>query len=231
MLYVVSPHIDDAILSIGGIIAGLKGKQDLVIKYVFSTSNWVNPEITFVAGLLGKTELVTEQRVKEEAALSALYDYKTDMMGFLDLPLRQGISIEKTAIDVQKKLAGSITKKDTCIFPMGIGHPDHVLVSAVGFYLRKKGFRTLFYEDLPYASSATDAVMHIATGQKLEPVDYKIDLEEKLRAIRMCESQVPESWSQLVSRHSTGHVPGATIERLWKPAGTNRQYELTQLRS
>jgi len=226
MLYIISPHIDDAILSIGGIIAGMKGKRDVMIKYVFSTSNWVNPEIPSTAGMLGNTELVTKQRVQEEATVSSHYHYQTEMMGFLDLPLRGGISFEKTAIDVQKKLSKSITLNDTCIFPLGLGHPDHMLVSAIGFYLKSKKFKILFYEDLPYASSANGAVTKIVNEHDLEPLDYTIDLDEKLRAIRMYESQVPTSWAEMVSKHASTHVPGSFIERLWRPARIKSNYDI-----
>jgi len=226
MLYVISPHIDDAILSIGGIIAGMKGKRNVTIKYVFSTSNWVNPEIVSTAGMLGNTELVTKQRTLEEANVSSHYHYQTEMMGFLDLPLRGEISFEKIVVDVQRKLSRSITLNDTCIFPLGLGHPDHLLVSAIGFYMKSKKFKTLFYEDLPYASSANGAVKKIVDEHHLEPLDYPIDLDEKLRAIRMYESQVPESWAVMVSKHASSHVPGTFIERLWRPAGIKSSYDI-----
>jgi Uncharacterized proteins, LmbE homologs len=146
----ISPHIDDAVWSCGGLLASQgKGSPALVL-YLFSES--------------GKE---TSERKKEEEKAAALLGYDFRFCGLRDFRQRDWSAVLSTRLhrpfDAKKDgktleaLGQTISEILSSLeyqhvyYPLGVGrHLDHQLCFQVGSTQQHSG-QVHFYEDLPYA--------------------------------------------------------------------------------
>ncbi|AYF78398.1 PIG-L family deacetylase [Nocardia yunnanensis] len=156
---VVSPHFDDAVLSVGGLIAGCAGRgQPVEVLTVFSAAG--------AASGGGRMRAFSdyETRVREDDRALALLGARPERLGlserlFRDPPPRGPLPLFRTSPDlargeypatVQRAIRDVLATPDTIVLaPLGIGnHVDHVIV-AVGALLAmpERASRLLFYED------------------------------------------------------------------------------------
>jgi LmbE family N-acetylglucosaminyl deacetylase len=150
---VVSPHLDDAVLSCGEVISGL---DECVVLTVFagSPSSWDVHRLwdNDICGFADGTDVVAARLREDDAALARL-GASAARLGFLDEQYRE----PATALSVEEigdQIAAAIedVKATIALMPLGIGHNDHRLTAAGcrRTALDQPGVRWLAYLDLPY---------------------------------------------------------------------------------
>jgi hypothetical protein len=225
MLHIISPHIDDAFLSVGGIMCSLQEKNvEIVISNVFTMSNWVNSAACEVSAYGNNVELVTRARKSEEANLSNKLHYKYSFLDFEDHPLRVGYTEEaqqQLPGLIGEKLTNIIKKEDTVFFPLGLDHVDHIIIRQIGLSFLTKGYNTIFYEDLPYAAFGDFDYKErhdLITRRHLSPQLMEIDIEKKLSYLKSYETQVCDSWLKDIKNYSYSLKENKFYERFWQPS-------------
>jgi len=226
MIHIVSPHIDDAILSLGGLVMDLINKDKRIhITYLFTVSNWTNPNA--ISGLTySKDEAAISQlRKEEEKSIMAELNYACDFLDLHDLPLRFGNrAVDEQAIirEITKRLHATVTKDDLIFFPLGLDHADHIITHKVGLQFIVAGYQVIFYEDLPYAALGNydhKKQYSILKEQELEPVIVDVDIHKKMDLLRHYESQMSQIWLNHIRNYSYSAKDNQYYERYWKPAG------------
>lgn len=196
---VISPHLDDGILSLGQFMAG---RSDVDLLTVFAGFPNGSPEARYdkKMGFASAHESVNARRQEDKAACKVLRATPIH----LDFPDNQyGEIVDITAI--RESIANQLRKEDyeLVVAPVGIAHPDHRRVREVVSGMDIPNL--YYYEELP--------------GRVLWPEQVKIrgtltfigggSEEKKLTALKCYKSQ----WG-------TGHLQPRYVllpERVWKP--------------
>lgn len=220
---IVSPHIDDAAISLGGMMLNERGAPQLVID-VFSVSN--SSEM-FEEGERSTT-FITKMRKKEEERLEKLTGAKIEFLDFKDAPLRKyekvvgmpNWSTEKALMaKLKSRLERAAEESERIFFPIGIRrHVDHVLVSRIGIELFIEGHENVyFYEDLPRAALPSSfAFIDIRNPAGLESELIPISWVGKFMLTGIYDSQLGMKMrlvSMLYSNMMGGMV--SSRERVW----------------
>jgi LmbE family N-acetylglucosaminyl deacetylase len=215
----LSPHLDDAVLSCGGLIhqQAQQGLQPLVITVFAGVSELV--ELSPFAeqqhskwGLLA--DAVARRRCEDATAMSyigAAYEH----WDYLDCIYRQHPQsgeflyaseaalfgevnqVEQDLIDELKRRLESLLPMESIVVyaPLAVGqHVDHQLVSRAALCLRRRGFQVRFYEDFPYADDPSSLALALQqwTAQPhalLQPLDGPT-VAKKITAIGLYRSQL-----------------------------------------
>lgn len=155
---ILSPHLDDAVLSCGGRLARWAREGPVLVVNVFTD---------FSGAPRGAPAALGDVRHREEAAAAAFLGYTSISLGEKDCVCRSrrylspgrlfgGVRLREDPLDVER-LAGKLRRVlagldwRELILPLGVGwHVDHVAVheASRSFHADE---RTSFYEDLPYA--------------------------------------------------------------------------------
>ncbi|GAB0106758.1 hypothetical protein JMUB6875_57470 [Nocardia sp. JMUB6875] len=156
---VVSPHFDDAVLSLGGLIAARAGRgQAVEVLTVFSAEGAGRD-----GGKRQKAFSDYASRISEDDRALSTLGARARRLGlferlFRDPPPRGPLALFRTSADlargaytetVARTIRGLLNSESTLVLaPLGIGnHVDHVIV-AVGALTAARGDpRILFYED------------------------------------------------------------------------------------
>lgn len=146
-MIVISPHLDDAVFSVGAFIGDNPGA---VIATVFAGTpgTGVTP-YEQSAGFASSMEAVIS-RIQEDHAAAEVLGATVRHGSFLDRPHRdQPIPLEI----LEGFLSAIMDGHDAILIPLGLHHPDHILVAD----LAKRaalctGADVLVYEELPYAA-------------------------------------------------------------------------------
>lgn len=224
---IVSPHFDDAPLSLGqSLLDGALSKCRVRVAVVFGRSNftrWFHPT-------RGRALPVSAWRRGEEAAAQAVFRYRVTTSPWEELVLRTGeldpdvLLDESAELDEQllddlvawlRRLRGD---GSTVLVPAGIGgHLDHRLVAEAGRrLLGEHADRLGFYEDRPYASFVDPEELAAACGAlgpAMVPVEVSGPVTERLhRLLQRCyPSQIEAIFldSMRLDRAS------GAVERVW----------------
>lgn len=155
---IVSPHLDDAVLSCGGRLARWAREGPVLVVNVFTD---------FAGAPRGAPAALGEMRHREEAAAAAFLGFASVSLGEKDCVCRSrrylspgrlfgGARLPEDPLDVER-LAGRLQRLladldwKELVLPLGVGwHVDHVAVHEATRSFHA-GARTSFYEDLPYA--------------------------------------------------------------------------------
>lgn len=220
MIFIVSPHIDDAVFSIGGLIRNLVAENNEVeVKYIFTISNWTNPQCVVGKHYSTRVDDVSMLRAQEEELVSKNINYRYELLRFLDCPLRdRSMDLEMTR-KIETDLKDRFLPTDSCFFPVGLGHPDHIIVREIGLKLWKEGYNVCFYEDLPYAALmdlGRERLSEMLTSRHLEPVIVPIDIAAKLDAVSLYESQTSAIWMESICNYSFDPATNSHHERYWR---------------
>ena len=215
----LSPHLDDAVLSCGGLIheQAQQGLQPLVIT-AFAGASELRELSPFAEQLhLGwglSVDTVARRRCEDATALSFI-GAEYEHWGYLDCIYRQHpesgefLYASEAALfgevnQTEQDLIGELTArlesllplKTTLIYaPLAVGrHVDHQLVSRAALCLRRHGFHVRFYEDFPYADdpSSLELALQQWTAQPhalLQPLDAST-VDKKISAIGLYRSQL-----------------------------------------
>lgn len=141
---VISPHLDDAVLSAGQFIAGRKGNVDVLT--VFSgvpMGEGVFTDYDKSCGFSSSKDAMVIRRQEDKEALAILNanPIHTDR---LDSQYEE----QYTGLDIWLKKVIKIHNYEMVIGPLGLRHPDHTIISYVLESLRLDNL--YLYEDLPH---------------------------------------------------------------------------------
>ena len=202
-IIILSPHLDDAVLSAGSLISFLV-KQDIELEVitVFTEGSKLlstaTKQLLRNANFNDSLKYFQARRSEDVHALKMLSVNSFEHLGFIDSAWRtfkNGSAIYDdsqlaTIHEQEKMLYNKIVnrfkrifdkEKDVCIVaPLARGrHIDHQIVRNVASGLAKK---IMYYEDFPYSSLYGNENEFIA-GNNLSPFIWKGDYESKKKAI------------------------------------------------
>lgn len=208
---VLSPHLDDAALSCGGLLASLRGTaRGLVI--TISCADPIRARKGFASS---EERRIEDQRAMESIGCSYIH------LGFEDAVYRRSPATgELIYLKPREKWQGvryedaghveelSLILRRLCLdlgrvlllAPMGVGfHVDHAIAARVALRLARGRVKLLFYEDFPYVADpniggGADGPQEAFDRLGLEPAErhpLPIEVEEKARLIEKYPTQVP----------------------------------------
>lgn len=167
---VLSPHYDDAPLSLGqSMVDGELARHRVTVGVVFSHSNWT----VWFHPTRRRWPLATAIRAGEEQLNARRFGYRVRHGGIEETVLRTGVlatesflnaDFDPTTPEAAATLA-SVTDvlerwtrtADVVIAPLGLGdHVDHQLVREAARRAMHAGTPVAFYEDRPYACALDD---------------------------------------------------------------------------
>jgi LmbE family N-acetylglucosaminyl deacetylase len=239
---VISPHSDDAALSIGGTLAGLADSVEISLLTMIGPSRCAGT----CAPLYGDIETVTHIRTKEDDLYGEFIGAKVECANIQDVEMyvdtngsRWAERIMETPDDVRLKLYVSGLKTyfethrpDVILAPLAVGaHGDHAathlaLWSLLPELLKKApATRVLFYEDLPYCQYDQPAlVKRLKDFNHLKPVTITIDATQKAKGVSIYRSQYVAAdiaWDILEYAEKLSTKEGVYVERLWELSDTH----------
>lgn len=197
---VLSPHLDDAVLSCGDLLAALPSGSGPAIVTVFSGAGPGPSAVTdwdrscgFSAG-----DDVIAARQREDREAARLLDADPIWLCYPDDQQRDGASAPVEQITERIRSVLDLRQANTVLAPIGVLHPDHRLLHLISLHLsRSDHYRTwVLYKDLPYANEpGTSAVVSASlaeAGVKDETPtwEYGRCSERKLRALMAYRSQL-----------------------------------------
>jgi LmbE family N-acetylglucosaminyl deacetylase len=158
---ILSPHFDDAVLSLGGLIATSPQLAVVVTVFTGTPSGSVKGRWDKRAGFATATEAMMARELENEAAICDLGVARNRILnlGFIDRQYRTGGAADATLQAAIAKAIRRIVEQcgvSTNLYaPASAWHPDHALVTKAVIELWRSGtlgqvnFR--FYQDQPYA--------------------------------------------------------------------------------
>lgn len=163
VIIVLSPHFDDAVISMGGLLA--KHEHPTVVATFFTAEPAVATSTQWdtMSGFSNSKDAVTARTQENQKALTTLGVDAIKNFGYMDSQYRHGTSSDadleqNMAQDIQALLASygdkQISVYAPSIFGPKISHPDHALLHRAFFDVAenypKQNVTFYFYEDYPY---------------------------------------------------------------------------------
>ena len=238
---VISPHSDDAALSVGGTLAGLDESIEISLLTMIGPSRCAGT----CAPLYGDVKTVTYIRTAEDDLYGQFIGAKVECANIQDVEMyvdangsRWAERIMEIPDDVRLKLyvAGLKTyfenhTPDVILAPLAVGaHGDHAATHLALWSLlpelRKKApaMRVLFYEDLPYCQyDQPELVKRLKDFNNLKPVSFTIDATQKAKGVSIYRSQYVAAdiaWDILEYAEKLSAQEGVYVERLWELSDT-----------
>ncbi len=145
---VLSPHLDDAVLSCWHALAG----EDATVINVFSgtpSSNGVEPWWDRMTGASDPRRRMRERLAEDRVAL-AIAGVEARNLEFLDEQYRSA----EQPLDPLVDAIGELLEPEAKVLApaaLGFASDDHRLVRAAGLELARRGHRVCLYADLPHA--------------------------------------------------------------------------------
>lgn len=228
---IISPHCDDAALSLGGLI--LK-KGDFEILDVFSICAWsVLPQLT-------EAGEITRINNNEERLVGSKMSYKLQLMGLPEALLR-GYPSWNSQLDREKDrkimkivveiIVNKVERYTEVYFPLGVGrHVDHLLVFEAMLRVKRRnlrgGINYYLFEDMPYAIyyNVETRVKEIQKYCDVNPslVDISSEIRQKVSLLSTYKSQLTQQDIKSVKDYSRKLVPNNSYhERIWFIRKTN----------
>ncbi len=241
----LSPHFDDAALSVGGVIAAqvAAGEQVLIVTVCSAAPSG---ELTPFAAHLHErwgaaTEPMTARQAEDERAAAILgadvlwLDKQDAIYRHPGYNSVAAIFAEVLADDpLISELRSLLAKLEEHLpqarwyAPLAIGnHVDHQVTFHVAHDLAARAIDLVWYEDLPYATKPQAVEQRLAQiPDQLVPINAEIGpvLERKLDAVAAYASQMLELFTseermraQLAAyAHQLAGPDQAAVERLWR---------------
>lgn len=211
----LSPHLDDVVLSCGGLIRKqtLAGERVVVITLFAGIPSYerLSPFARFLHLLSGRhPDLVGHRRQEDEAALTILGADPLHL-DFLDalyrgaprFPYRSNKALlgvidpkdEELHLELASAIEG-VTKRQGRPFlyaPLGVGHHvDHRIARWAADSLRLLRYPVTYYEDFPYVEKEEALLRALGDREKWSPAVEGIadTIKEKIEAIALYASQI-----------------------------------------
>jgi LmbE family N-acetylglucosaminyl deacetylase len=199
---VVSPHLDDAVLSLGQFMAA-EHVERVVTVFAGVIQGDALSAYDESCGFTTSREAMETRRAEDMAAMHVLDVPAVEHLSFRDVQYRS-----PRPFDECDKIAGTIAElvdPDVHTFvPLGIGHPDHALVTACTLATVRWG-ELLLYEELPYRVLHPEQVVAALdrvrwAGWNIDALPYPLpvgDCREKVAAINCYASQFPSTFEPM----------------------------------
>jgi LmbE family N-acetylglucosaminyl deacetylase len=195
---VISPHLDDAVLSCGQLI---KSHLDTTITTVLAGfppgthAGWS----ARTTGLPIAKDANLKRREEDQSASRAL-GARTE---WIDLPAQEyvpGAPSPERLMEIQQAVAAAVAAAGarSVFLPLGVTHPDHIAVSdAALLAVSDSKLEAYVYMDMPYGQARPGRVRrrvrHIGRTFAIDRLDpFAGDLESKAEAVKAYSSQVGE---------------------------------------
>ncbi len=232
---IVSPHFDDAPLSLGqSLRTGALSRCEVTVRVAFGRTNWT----TWVHPTRSRATAIGLWRRIEEQLAARTFGYRWMAAGWDEALLRwdsmgddrlldptADLSDEPLVSDVEgwlRAVAEGAGSRDLLLVPAGLGgHVDHRIVAlAAASAAPGLGVPVGFYEDRPYVAYLDEAEVatQLATlGIELEPVAVSGPVAASTqRRVRRCyPSQMDEFFVEAMGRD----ISQGAVERVWFPVG------------
>lgn len=146
---VLSPHLDDAVLSCWHLLAQ---PDEVIVVNVFAGVPASTGGLAWWDELTGASDSAQRlrERIEEDLEALAVAGRKPLNLGFLDQQYR---AAEQPLAPLTAKIETLLGHGVHVYAPAALGgHADHVLVRAAGLALRDRGFLVSLYADLPHAT-------------------------------------------------------------------------------
>jgi LmbE family N-acetylglucosaminyl deacetylase len=230
---ILSPHADDAALSIGGVLCKRSLEEPITLVTIFGRSNYLRK-----AAFQNDWEAVTATRKEEDSAFANALNIRLRYLDFPEAGLRLGSSFDKlfskkghTKAEIPSDLLSTVKqiidheRPKFLVAPLGLGlHHDHLLVNHLSYELASSGTPiVVYYEDLPYAAglSENEILEHLSPmDPSLAPVYVSIEHEflSKLANLMLYQSQIGEFEINVVKHYAAHWEEDRLYERLWTSA-------------
>jgi LmbE family N-acetylglucosaminyl deacetylase len=230
----LSPHLDDATLSCGGLIASASDKESIEIWTLFCSAPVFGSTTPLTAWLHGASgassgrQLSRMRKMEDEAACRVLQVncrhfswadavYRKDRNGSpLYSTTRQDTwnpADQKVLEDISATLRDRLGPDDVVVSPAGIGrHVDH-LIARRAAELAAEG-RVAYYVEVPYIDTAVSDLSLQTSGLDATPYDLpEQSVRRWLDAVACYRSQIP------LLEKTTGAISSLIVNR-----GLNTQY-------
>ena len=214
-LFVISPHLDDAVFGCGDLLAAHPGSIVVTVFAGIPERFHGLTEWDAVCGFLSAREAVMSRRREDESALAHL-DARPVWLSFADAQYGE----TPRSLEVTRALRRTLkeTACDIVVFPLGLFHSDHELTHRAALALMHEGapLQSLCYEDTFYRSIPGLVQQRIArlshTHRVSKPVLNNAGLSSaKRKAVYCYASQL----RGLSSAGRPGHLDALTAERYW----------------
>lgn len=213
---IISPHLDDAVLSLGGFLSLMQNSNCKVIT-IFNTAWSIDEEIKDWRNIT-KKNLAEEKKVMEELRCEFRFlNYPEALLrGYIKW--YDALDFEKDKVYFEKivrDLLPEIEKYDNFFLPRGIGkHVDHLLIREIFTVIPKLANSIFFYEDLPYSCyeefQEFDKEMEIL-------IDISKVIEKKCKLLDIYKSQLDKDMIAMIKGYSLKlGRKGHNFERIWK---------------
>ena len=192
---VLSPHLDDAVLSCGGLISALRNRAHVEIWTLFSGAPLRGPYSAAAEWLHGvsggsRGAWLAWRRRREDRAAASLLGAQCRHFNFRDAVYRKGADgsflyaetqaaswhpgDEPLIHSIEKKMKQRLSADDVLLVPLAVGgHVDHLIVRQAAENLGHSG--VLYFPDIPYVKSHPGELSSRSSG--LLPVHYKLDAD------------------------------------------------------
>lgn len=204
MNVVVSPHLDDAVLSYGGALAAADTPTTVVTVFAGMPPAWSWPTpFDNSCGFPDSQTAVWCRRLEDFHACSALGAWPQHLE-YLD----GQYGLPRSELLIAMRLRDLFNDADEIAVPLGLLHPDHRLVASICQAILHDSPRRSFvvYADLPGAALEPTHIPGALRGWEragwsLVPVEWEVDLESKRAAWECYTSQqrfVELLWDNLI---------------------------------
>lgn len=199
MITIISPHLDDAVLSLGDFLARNEVPVSVVTVLAGIPGFLPLTKYDFDCGFSSGAEAMGRRRVEDKDALAFLR-CEAHHLDFLDMQY----GIEQNPEQIKAALKPHLDMAFGPVYvPLGLVHPDHELVArcAMEMLLPQEGREIFVYEDAPsrvlYPESVREAILLLGgRGWVVSDAIYvpqELDLmRRKMQAIHHYRSQL---WS------------------------------------
>ncbi|MFQ5886849.1 MAG: PIG-L deacetylase family protein [Anaerolineae bacterium] len=211
----LSPHLDDAVLSCGGLIRKqtLAGERVLVVTLFAGAPSYeyLSPFARFLHLLWGRhPDPVGHRRQEDRAALSRLGADPLHL-GFLEAIYREPPTFlyrsnralfgavhpkdERLHVELASAMEGVAEREGKSLLyaPLAVGHHvDHQIARRAADSLRRRGYPVTYYEDFPYVEEEEALLLALGDREEWSPTLEGIadTIEEKIEAIALYASQM-----------------------------------------
>lgn len=148
---ILSPHIDDAVLSLWGVLAG---PGDVTVINVFDGVPEGQRAVGWWDQLTRAEDPIAraDERHAEDTAALALLGRSAVSLGFVDAQYANGNGAP-TLDSLVEAIVQALPKESAVLAPAALGeHPDHSRTRAAALALRERGFPVALYADVPHAA-------------------------------------------------------------------------------
>ena len=220
---IISPHCDDALLSLGGSICRWQSTEIEVIT-VFGTCAWA------VGGDMSAAEITRLNRQEELKALQkagskcVLLDFDEVLLrGYEKWNSEPNMNDQNLREDVEKTLRNLVKPNSEVYVPLAVGgHTDHVICKDAAIQNIELWFENncevYFYEDLPYSWYDDPSLTAKKLGYKSKQIftDITEFMSCKIYLIKIYKTQIGVEEVRKVREYARRVNGGRESERVWQ---------------